>query len=852
VSSLRVLWTRIRGFLQRNPVDQFDEEIEAHAELLHAAYIQQGMTETEARYAALRELGNVTRLREEYREQKGLPLIEAVWQDLKYALRTLRRNAVFTVSSMTTLGIGLGVMIAVLCVVSALLWRPLPYPNPERLITLNEVDPRNGLWPFSEPTLLDVKQQSNSLASVAGYQSGAWALTGSGEPEAIPGARVTPSFFQMFGVAPIAGRVFHESKGSVVIGRALWKSKWGMDPHIVGRAIALDGEDHTVAGVADLPGDLLPGAEVLLQFDPKATESRSAHEIEVVGRLQKDIGIKQAAAELNAVAARIARENPRTNAGWGMMAAPLFDQILGPRTGRMLWVIFAAVAMLWLLACVNVAGLQLARSVARRHEMGTRLALGASRGRLLGLMLTESAVLVVGGTLLGLGIADWLLGLIRSFAAESVPRMAHARLNGSAIGIALGCMVVSIFLSAIFPGKLSLFQGSRGISRRDRGHDVLIIVQVALASVLVVGASLLLHSFLRLRAVDPGFDPERILSVRVTLPARGYDDARKTAFFRETDEHLKRLPEVEAAGATNIGPFSGIGTANRFRVEGEPSSTEYRSAAWRAVTPGFFNAMRIPLKAGRLFSDADADGSLEVVILSESMAKKFWPNQDPIGKRLLWGRSGNPKTVVGIVGDLRDLALDQPPVPTMFRPYAQLSDRAMTEVIRTRGDPAAAAADVRREMWSVDRNAALEFKPLRRALSDSILRPRASLAVVTAFALVALVIAAFGLYALISYHVNQRQRETGIRLALGAPAGSVRWSVQRRCLLLVCSGLAIGLPCAYVLSRLMRSLLYETQPAQAGAYALVLFVFAAVSLAASYPPARRASRMDPAAAIRHE
>ena len=675
------------------------------------------MTETEARHAALRDLGNVTRLRQEYREQKGLPLIEAFWQDLKYALRTLRRNAAFTASSITTLGVGLGAMIAVLCGVSALLWIPLPYPSPQRLITLNEVDPRNGLWPFSEPALLDVKQRSMSLSSIAAYQSGVWALTGSGEPEAIPGARVTPSFFSMFGMAPIAGRVFHEAKGSVVISRALWKRKWRMDRDVVGRVIALDGEDYTVAGVADLPGDLLPGAQVLLPLEPKATESRTAHEIEAVGRLQKGIEIGQAAAELSAVAARIARENPRTNAGWRMTAAPLFDQVIGPRTSRVLWMIFGAVAMLWLLACVNVAGLQLARSVARRHEMGTRLALGASRGRLLGLMMTESAVLALGGTLLGLGIADWVLAIIRSFAAESIPRMAHAGLNVSAVGIALGCMLVSIFLSAMFPGKLALFQGSRGFSRRDRGHDVLVIVQVALASVLVVGASLLLHSFLRLRAVDPGFDPERILSVRVTLPARGYDDARKTAFFRETAERLTRLPEVEASGATNVEPFSGIGTANRFRVEGEPSSAEFRSAAWRAVTPGFFKAMGVPLKAGRLFSDADADGSLEVVVLSESMAKKFWPNQDPIGKRLLWGRWRNPKTIVGIVGDLRDLALDQPPVPTMFRPYAQLSDLAMTEVVRTTGDPAAAAAGVRREMWSVDRNAALEFKPLRRVLS---------------------------------------------------------------------------------------------------------------------------------------
>ena len=290
-------------------------------------------------------------------------------------------------------------------------------------------------------------------------------------------------------------------------------------------------------------------------------------------------------------------------------------------------------------------------------------------------------------------------------------------------------------LCTLFSSRPSDLHGVREISRRDRGRDALIVAQVALASVLLLGAGLLFHSFVRLRAVDPGFDPDRILSVHVTLPAHDNDSFRRVAFFREAAARLSTLPEVESAGATNVAPFSGTGTANRFRIEGESDAAEYRVAAWRAVTPGFFSTIGLPLKRGRLFTAGDADGSLEVVILSESMARKFWPNQDPIGKRLLWGRSRHPKTIVGIVGDLRDLTVDAPPVPTMFRPFAQLSDAPMAFVIRTKNSrPSAAIPDIRREIWAVNRNAALDFNPVRDAMSDSILRPRAGLAAFTAFA----------------------------------------------------------------------------------------------------------------------
>lgn len=853
MSMLPLLLARVRGVFDKDRADRvLADEIKNHLELLAADYARRGMTELAARYAAARELGNITSIREQYREQNGLPFIENFRQDLKYALRTLRRNRTFTAACLATITVGLGSMITVLCVASAVLWKPLPYPHPEELFSLKEVDPRNGLWTFSQPTLLDVQGRSGSLAALAAYRRDTLALTGVGEPASVQAAAVTPSFFKMFGIKPVAGALFHNSLPYVVISRELWKRKWQMNPLVVGRAVVLDGQSYTVAGVADAPVDLLSGVELFSPLTPRAAESRTAHEIEAVGRLRAGVAERQAQAELSAIASTIAREHAQTNAGWSIRIMRLSDSIAGPNTGRLVWMILAAVALLWVLACANVAGLQIARSVARGHEMSTRLALGASRGRLFAQTLTEGVVLAFAGGILGLIVAQYATEAIRNVAARSLPRMANLHLDATAIGIALGCIFASAILFGVLSGRTPVFQQGREIATRNRGRDALIVLQVALASILLVAASLLSQSFLRLQAVDPGFDPQRVLSVRVSLPAGAYDNVQRVGFFRDAPRQLGRLPQVESVGATNVVPFSGQGTANRFRVAGEPTSTEFRSAAWRAVTPGFFTALGIPLKKGRLFTQADARSAPEVVILSESMAKRFWPNQDPIGQLLLWGRSGSPKTIVGVVGDLRDLAVAAAPVPTMFRPFAQLPDAPMTLIIRTKIEPAAATLDIRRAIWTVDRNAALEFQSLRQAMSDSILRPRVSLLAVAAFALLGIITAAFGLYGSISYRVNQRQQEIGIRLALGAPASSVRWDVQKRCLALVCSGAAIGLPMAFVLSKLITSLLYKTRPAQASAYLLVLIVFLLVALAASFGPARRASRMDPAAAIRYE
>jgi putative ABC transport system permease protein len=846
-------FSRFCGLVRKNRTGGLDEELNCHIELLTDDYLRRGMTTIDARAAALRDLGNVTSIEQKYREQNGIPLLENLCRDLKFALRTLRRSPVYTISCTATMAVGVGAIITVLCVASALLWKPLPYPDSKSLFVVKDVDPRGGVWAFTEPDLLDVEARSKSLSAIAAFRPGVSALTGAGDPETVRSAVVTSSCFELFGMRPIAGRIFQNSQREVVISRGLWKRKWQLSPSVIGKAVALDGETYTIAGIADLPADLLPGAELLLPLVPKATESRSAHDIEAVGRVRADVEIGQAQAELDSIAGSVARENPRTNAGWGMRLVGLSNYLTGPSTGRMVWMIFAAVALLWLLACANVAGLQVARSIARRHEMSTRLALGAGSLRLFGQTLTENLVLAFLGSFLGLVGAQYATAIIRNLGARSLPRLAGLQMDSKTIGIALGCVLISTVLCALFAGRPPAFHGGRKISRRDRGRDGLIVAQVALASVLLLAAGLLMHSFMRLRAVDPGFDPEHTLAVSVTPSTPADDSERRALFFHDAAERLARLPKVESVGATNVSPFSGEGTANRFRLEGESLSAEFRSAAWRAVTPGFFGTLGIPLKRGRLFTERDTHGSLEVVILSESMARKYWPNQDPIGKRLLWGRSGNPKTIVGIVGDLRDLAVDTPPVPTMFRPYGQLTEAPMTLVLRTKSNPPAPAiADIRREIWAVDREATLEFHPVQEAMSDSIMRPRIGFMAFSAFAAIAMVIAAFGLYGLISYRVNQRQQEIGVRLALGCPASGVRWSVQKRCLLLVCTGLAIGLPAAYTLSTLMSSLLYETQPTEADAYAMVLIVFAGIALAASYGPAHKASRMDPSAAIRYE
>lgn len=445
MTPFRSLYSRLLG--RGQPAARLEEELALHVEFLAADYLRRGASPSEARAAALRELGNRTAIKEQYHERSGFPLLERVVQDFNYSLHSLRRERAFSIPSLAVIAVGFGAMIAVLSVVSALLWSPLPYPESSRLVAVSERDPAGGSWPFSGPSLLDLQQQTHALETVAGIRRTAVTLTGQGTPENLKIASVSPSFFPLFGVRPIAGQVFSGSaKNSLVITKALWIRKWHRLPSLIGQSVKLDGTSYVIAGIVDRPAEMLPGIDALTPLDPLATASRSQHEIDVFGRLAQGWKDTQLTAELQSIGARIARENAKKNKGWSITATPLFDYLIGPRTRKMLWLILAGVVLVWLLACANVASLQLARRLSRAREFATRAALGASRGRLLAQAFVENAVLALVGALLGLLLATWAIHLLRGVAGNAFPRLAglHPDLKS------LAAAFVALLLSTLF------------------------------------------------------------------------------------------------------------------------------------------------------------------------------------------------------------------------------------------------------------------------------------------------------------------------------------------------------------------------------------------------------------------
>ncbi len=862
MSGLRSWAARVRGFLAGNPAGDFESEMATHRELLAEEYMRRGFSPETADEAARREMGNAVLLREEYREQRGLPVVETFLQDLRYGWRTLRRAPTFTAASAGVLGVGIAGVLTMLCVLTNLVLRPLPYPDAGGLVYLHEVDPRAGEWPFSEPMLLQLTERNRTLAVVGGYRQATVAMTGFGDAEAVPGATATPGFFAAFGMKPVAGRFFEGGGGasSVVISRALWKRKWAGDRGVIGRVMRLDGVLYSVTAVADFPQELVPGTDVITPLIPRATESYSAHDVGVVARLRRGITMAQAQADLTALARGVGQEQPHTNGGWNVGTTPLFNYVTGPATVRTVWMLTAAVGLVWLLACANVAGMLMARGATREHEISTRFALGASRGRVFRQMLTESCLLALGGAGIGLLLAKLAVSAIAEYGGAMLPRLAAMEIDWTVAVIALGSLVASTLLFGTTPAWAAAqrrvnFTGlgsGRGIAKPSRGRDGLVVVQVALASVLLLGAVLLFQSFQRLRAVDPGFEPEGVLTVALNLSEPRYDGAHRVAFLGELARRLASVPGTHQVGATNVEPFSGGNTANRFRLEGEPRSAEYRVAGWRSVTPGYFHAMGLRLMRGRFLTDGDVDGSTEVVVISEAMARRFWPGQDPVGRDLLWGRSGNAKRIVGVVSDLRDVDLAVDPAPMMFRPYTQLTSPAMTMVVRTRLAGEATAESLRREIAALDPEMPVEVRRLPQTLAKSIERPRTGVMSVAAFAITALIIAGFGLFGVVSYRVNQRRKEIGIRLALGATPSAVRWEVQKRCLALVLGGLAAGIPVGFAASSYLTAMLYRTAPTEVWAYGAVVAAFAAIAWLASYGPAMRAAKTDPAITLRYE
>jgi predicted permease len=864
VSRLRQAVARLRAQVSRRRLDEeFREEVLEHFELAVDDGIRRGLTPERARAEARLALGGLTQVVEARREGRRLPLVETMWQDLRFALRQIRARPQFAFTAIAVLALGIGSVTTVFAVVDALVRRPLPYPAADRLVRVDAIDPSKGTWPLPQPDVIDIQRRATTL-TLGGWRTATLAVETADGPQQVPSAAVTASFFPLLGRPASQGRTFSADDDRpggarvAVVTRRFWEQRLGADPHVVGRTIGVAGHPVTIVGVLATRVDLLPGVEVFTPLAADPEGSRSAREVEAIARLAPGTSMAAAEGELARVMQQLARENPASHTGWTIRLSPLRAWVVGPKLTRLAWVLFAAVVALCLLACANVACLLLARGSGRRQEFAMRRALGASQARIVGQLLMESLCLATLGAAGGVVVAAVLVDALRAWAAPLVPQLAGVELNAATLGfvalVTASASVVAGLAPAREAGRSALHSAlrtGRTIAPALTGRRLLVVAQVGLATLLAVGATLLGASFLRMNTVDVGFDQDRALAIALVFPDAQYDAARRVARLQEIAERLEALPGVRAAGATSVTPFQGFGTANQFRIDGSPEG-EYSSAAWRAVTPGFFHALGLPLVEGRLLDARDGDGAEEVVVITRNMARRYWPNQNPVGRRLLWGRRASPKTIVGVVGDFRDFRPDADPAPTMFRPHAQLSMPTMTLIVRTEGPTDAVWPDVRRTIRQLAPDVPFEHAAVTDMFADSLSRPRVGAAALTAFALIALLLAASGVYGLLSYVVAERGRELAVRLALGARPRQLLWSITRQSAVLVGLGGAIGVAASWVAERWLESVLYRTSASEAGVVAAVVGLLTLVGVATALGPALRAMRTDPARVLSTE
>ncbi|MGH9868054.1 MAG: ABC transporter permease [Candidatus Polarisedimenticolia bacterium] len=807
-------------------------------------------------------------------------MIDSFTRDLRYALRGLRKAPVFTLAVVATLALGIGANTAIFSVVHATLLRDLPFADPDRLVMVWEDASKVG-YPRDTPSpanYIDWRDQNGVFESMAAMASVGFNLTGSGEPERIEGARVSATLFPLLGVQPLLGRVFapdEDRPGAnqvVVISHGLWQRRFGSDPAIVGSPLALNGASVTVVGVM-APSFRFPAVEdeiwIPMAFSADEAGRRGSHFLKVVARLKPGVTLAQAQTEMTGIAHRLEELYPQSNTNVGAVVVPLHEQLVGNLRPALL-VLMGAVGFVLLIACANVANLLLARTAARQKEISIRVALGAERRQLVRQFLTESLVLAALGGCAGLLLSQWGIGLMKTFLPDALAQVKDVTLGAAVMVFAMAVSVITGLMFGLAPAvqasrQLSdgLKEGTRGSSsgrmaRRVRG--ALVASEIAVSLVLLIGAGLLMNSFVRLRHVDPGFDPGRLLTMRIALSETTYRQAeRRSAFYTELLSGLEALPGVESAAVTTNLPLTFTGNSIGISIEGRPDPPPGREiiVVTRVVSPDYFRTMGIPVTGGRPFTGADRDGSQPVAVISESMARLHWSGEDPVGRRIKSGpsASGNPYwTVVGVVKDVHQFDLGADPRPQIYLPYAQVGFFAPRDlVVRTSGEPLALAASVRRVVQDLDRDQPIaQVRTMEEIVSSSVGTQRFSTLMLGLFALVALALASVGIYGLISYSVSQRTREIGIRMALGAQRRDVLRLVIFEGMTLVLVGAGIGLLGALALTRLMQGLLYGVSAVDPVTFLATFLLLAAVALSACYLPARRAARGDQIAAIRCE
>ena len=897
---------RLRSLFRKKRVEQeLSDELRFHLEKLVEQNIINGMTAEQARYAALREFGNVGSLKEECRDSWGVRFISELGQDIRYGLRQLRRNPGFTIVAVITLALGIGATTAIFSVVDALLIRPFPFVHAERLVFVWTTNPAKG-WsqlPFSYPNFADLRNGNKVFEGTAGFFASANTnlnLSGKDRPMRVQAAYVSASFFRLLGVEPFLGVTFRSADDGqrsdrvAVISYGLWQRVFSGDPRLARETLTLDDITYTVVGVMPagfhfprFPSDA--DVWIPLSLDPLSGRkySRGTKYLTVMARLDPHVSLAQAQAGMDVMAHELEEADP-VNAGNGIKLVPLPKQAVGDLRAALL-VLFGAVWFVLLIACTNVANLLLARGTRRRQEIAIRSALGAGRRRLARQILTECLILSFLGGLLGLLVAHWGIQLLSTFPYNAPSYFKPYVVSFSQISIDLrvfSFLATLIVVTAIVFGVAPTLQAAdsdlqpalKDVSRsllgggnRQRLTHLLVVGEVALALVLVFGAGLMVRSFLKLQAVDPGFRPENLMVAEINLPPSKYSQRSQVVeFYRRLLNRTENLPGVSAAGLINDVPLGGVDEDTGFFIEGQPLPAPGKAPHThpRVISTDYFLVMGIPLLAGRAFTPWDAAVAPNVAIINATMARRFWPGENPVGKRVAldyeafkYFRDRPPeldlstgwREIVGVVADVRHQGLETDAAPEMYTPYSQRPSSNMSLVVRAHSNPRALAGAIRNEVLAVDKDQAVSsIIPMTGLLAQATVQPRFNLELLGCFAGLALVLAGIGIYGVVAFAVSRRTREIGIRMALGAEKGDVLRMVVGEGLKLAVIGVAVGIAGALALTRFLTSLLYGVTPTDPLTFIAVSLIMIAVALVACYIPARRAAKVDPMVALRYE